>query len=79
MVYYAEWFHGDAFGLTLENINKLIGFRCHVCRKRDPPICPHVLVVKTDVSQLVEAQGDAVVECNDEEPNAVSPLSEVYF
>ncbi|KAG2674759.1 hypothetical protein I3760_13G153500 [Carya illinoinensis] len=72
-----EWFHGDAFGLTLENIDKLIGFRCHICRKRDPPICPHLLTVKTDVSQLVEAQGNALVECNDEESSAVSPLSEI--
>ncbi|KAG7950821.1 hypothetical protein I3843_13G135800 [Carya illinoinensis] len=72
-----EWFHGDAFGLTLENIDKLIGFRCHICRKRDPPICPHLLTVKTDVSRLVEAQGNALVECNDEESSAVSPLSEI--
>ncbi|KAJ6777640.1 PHD FINGER FAMILY PROTEIN [Salix koriyanagi] len=36
-----EWFHGDAFGLDAENINKLIGFRCHMCLKKTPPICPH--------------------------------------
>lgn len=78
--YYAEWFHGDAFGLNPENIDKLIGFRCHVCRKRDPPICPHVLTVKSEVSQLVvETQSNAVVECNDEVSNAVPPLSEVYL
>lgn len=77
--YYAEWFHGDAFGLNPENIDKLVGFRCHVCRKRDPPICPHVLTVKSEVSQLVvETQSNAVVECN-EVSNAVPPLSEVYL
>lgn len=58
-------------------MDKLIGFRCHLCRKRDPPICPHMLAVNSDVSQLVEAQSNAVVECNDEVSNAVPPLSEV--
>lgn len=76
-VCYAEGFHGDAFGLNPDNMDKLIGFRCHLCRKRDPPICPHVLAVNSDVSQLVEAQSNAVVECNDEVSNAVPPLSEV--
>lgn len=35
--------------------------------------------VKSDVSQLVEAQSNAVVECNDEVSNTVPPLSEVYL
>ncbi|XP_040993587.1 DDT domain-containing protein PTM-like [Juglans microcarpa x Juglans regia] len=72
-----EWFHGDAFGLDPENIDKLIGFRCHVCRKRDPPFCPGVQAVKSDVSLLVEAQSNAVVDCNEEVSNAVPPLSEI--
>lgn len=37
-----DWFHGDAFGLTVENARQLIGFRCHACRGRIAPICPHV-------------------------------------
>ncbi|CAB4278340.1 unnamed protein product [Prunus armeniaca] len=53
------WFHAEAFGLSSENIDKLIGFRCHMCRQRNPPVCPHLVVVKTDVSQLAEAQNDA--------------------
>lgn len=77
--YCAEWFHEDALGLTPENTDKLIGFRCHICCKRTPPVCPHVLEVKSDVSQLVEAQSNAVVECNDEVSNTVPPLSEVYL
>lgn len=40
--YYADWFHGDAFGLTVENARQLIGFRCHACRGSIAPICPHV-------------------------------------
>ncbi|CAI8617227.1 unnamed protein product [Vicia faba] len=39
-----DWFHGDAFGLTEENASQLIGFKCHVCRGRDAPICPHVKI-----------------------------------
>ncbi|XP_020271985.1 uncharacterized protein LOC109847150 [Asparagus officinalis] len=34
------WFHGDIFGLAVENINHLIGFLCHKCRMRDEPVCP---------------------------------------
>ncbi|MED6146513.1 hypothetical protein PIB30_035129 [Stylosanthes scabra] len=37
-----DWYHGDAFGLTVENSRQLIGFRCHVCLQRDAPICPHM-------------------------------------
>ncbi|XP_040363122.1 DDT domain-containing protein PTM [Rosa chinensis] len=72
-----EWFHGEAFGLDSENIDKLIGFRCHVCRKTEPPVCPHLVVVKTDVSQLAEAQTDGSVDCSEEVPNAVPTLSEM--
>lgn len=42
--YYADWFHGDAFGLTVEKAGQLIGFRCHVCRDRAAPICPHMSI-----------------------------------
>ncbi|XP_010273302.1 PREDICTED: DDT domain-containing protein PTM [Nelumbo nucifera] len=36
-----DWFHADAFGLTAKTIDGLLGFRCHKCRKRNPPNCPH--------------------------------------
>lgn len=71
------WFHAEAFGLSSENIDKLIGFRCHMCRQRNPPVCPHLVVVKTDVSQLAEAQNDAGVDFSEEVPNTVPPLSEI--
>ncbi|XP_073114009.1 DDT domain-containing protein PTM isoform X2 [Elaeis guineensis] len=35
-----DWFHGDIYCLTLENINNLIGFKCHKCRRRSIPACP---------------------------------------
>ncbi|KAG6523213.1 hypothetical protein ZIOFF_013066 [Zingiber officinale] len=35
-----DWFHGDVYGLALEEINNLIGFKCHKCRKRSIPVCP---------------------------------------
>ncbi|KAM1804386.1 hypothetical protein FF1_030247 [Malus domestica] len=70
------WFHGDAFGLNSENIGKLIGFKCHMCREGNPPICPHLEDVKTDVPQLAEAQIDGTVDCSEEVPNSVPPLSE---
>lgn len=36
-----EWFHGDALGLNQENIVQLGGFKCHRCRKKSGPVCPH--------------------------------------
>ncbi|KAJ8446872.1 hypothetical protein Cgig2_016182 [Carnegiea gigantea] len=36
----ADWFHGDAFGLNKGNLGCVIGFKCHVCRERSPPVCP---------------------------------------
>lgn len=35
-----DWFHGDVYCITLENINNLIGFKCHKCRGRSIPACP---------------------------------------
>ncbi|CAK9184353.1 unnamed protein product [Ilex paraguariensis] len=43
-----DWFHGDAFGLGAENISNLIGFKCHKCRNRNSPICPHLHVRRSD-------------------------------
>uniref|UniRef100_J3MNS7 PHD-type domain-containing protein n=2 Tax=Oryza brachyantha TaxID=4533 RepID=J3MNS7_ORYBR len=48
-----DWFHGDIYSVTLENVNNLIGFKCHRCRLRDVPICPHV---QTD--EILMAQSD---------------------
>ncbi|KAK1428925.1 hypothetical protein QVD17_17765 [Tagetes erecta] len=36
------WFHGDAFGLKDEYIGIVIGFKCHKCRERLPPVCPQL-------------------------------------
>ncbi|XP_020086891.1 DDT domain-containing protein PTM [Ananas comosus] len=36
-----DWFHADAYCVTLENLNNLIGFTCHKCRKRSVPVCPY--------------------------------------
>lgn len=47
-VHHAGWFHGDAFGLNAENVSNLIGFKCHNCRKRTPPVCPHFHSMTSD-------------------------------
>ena len=77
MIYHADWFHGDAFGVHTENIDKLIGFRCHTCRESTPPVCPQSVITRTDMSQLAEVQNNAAVERTEEISNAVPPLSEV--
>lgn len=61
-----EWFHGDAFGLTVENVRQLIGFRCHVCRDRTAPICPY-----KNSNALTHAEIKTATECAEELPNSV--------
>ncbi|KAJ0230708.1 PHD-finger and DNA binding domain-containing protein [Hirschfeldia incana] len=36
-----EWYHGDACGIDEKNSSMVIGFRCHLCREKLPPTCPH--------------------------------------
>ncbi|KAL5565828.1 hypothetical protein UlMin_028992 [Ulmus minor] len=72
-----EWFHGDAVGLDSENIDRVHGFKCCNCLGLIPPVCPHSVIVKTDIPQLDEVQNNAAVECPEEISNAVPPLSEI--
>ncbi|XP_071704699.1 DDT domain-containing protein PTM-like [Rutidosis leptorrhynchoides] len=51
------WYHGDAFGLKEEHIGVIISFKCHNCRERAPPICPH-LHFASDKSGLGEEKED---------------------
>ncbi|WRX33231.1 DDT domain - like 4 [Theobroma cacao] len=61
-----EWFHGDAYGLNSENKSKIIGFRCHVCCKRTPPVCPNMVATRIDGSQLAEMQNSVRTESSEE-------------
>ncbi|XWS52571.1 hypothetical protein CRYUN_Cryun11dG0082300 [Craigia yunnanensis] len=61
-----EWFHGDAYGLNSENKSKIIGFRCHVCRERTPPVCPNMVAMRIDESQLAEMQNSVRTESSEE-------------
>ncbi|GAV75423.1 PHD domain-containing protein/DDT domain-containing protein [Cephalotus follicularis] len=71
-----EWFHGDAYGLVVENISKLIGFRCHACRNKTPPVCPLMLATRTDGYELPKEQ---MVGCTDDVCNAVPLPGEVIM
>ncbi|CBI24209.3 unnamed protein product, partial [Vitis vinifera] len=66
-----DWFHGDAFGLDVETIGNLIGFRCHECCKRTPPACPHLQGMSRDEAQLDEVKSDVGIDC-------LVPQSEAY-
>lgn len=70
-VHDADWFHGDAFGLDVETIGNLIGFRCHECCKRTPPACPHLQGMSRDEAQLDEVKSDVGIDC-------LVPQSEAY-
>ncbi|XP_058199224.1 DDT domain-containing protein PTM [Rhododendron vialii] len=71
-----DWFHGDAIGLGVENISNLIGFRCHECRNREPPVCPHLHSSKTDRTQSGESN-HMEIECAEEVSNVTAPPTEV--
>lgn len=47
-----DWYHGDAFGLQDDHIGVIIGFKCHKCRERPPPVCPHLHPIIDDESKL---------------------------
>ncbi|KAA8528057.1 hypothetical protein F0562_035074 [Nyssa sinensis] len=61
-----DWFHGDAFGLSVGNIGNVIGFKCHKCRNRTPPLCPHANGIGSDEAQLDESKNNAGIECSEE-------------
>ncbi|KAM0887149.1 hypothetical protein ACQ4PT_029240 [Festuca glaucescens] len=48
-----DWFHGDIYSITIENVNKLVGFKCHACRLRAIPVCPYA-----QADMIVEDQSD---------------------
>ncbi|XP_002513535.2 DDT domain-containing protein PTM [Ricinus communis] len=71
-----EWYHGAAFGLDAENSNKLIGFRCHMCRNCKPPVCPFVAVTRNHESQMASAENDVENELSIEGTNLVEHPTE---
>lgn len=74
LCYYVDWFHGDAFGLNVENARQLIGFRCHVCLDRTAPVCPHM-----KINALSHTESNAAIECAEElsKPTSLQPSREV--
>lgn len=76
-MFYADWYHGEAFGLDAKKISMLIGFRCHICRKRSPPVCPYVRATRSLKSRVVKAQSVTAVDSCDRVTNAVSPANEM--
>lgn len=59
---FADWFHGDAFGLTSERLDILIGFKCHKCRSRNHPVCPCMPIIRDTEAKLVGVKSDAMIE-----------------
>ncbi|KAL9250039.1 DDT domain-containing protein [Drosera capensis] len=63
------WFHGHAFGLDAQNVEHLIGFRCHLCLQKDPPKCRYIEDTKSDGIILDEAGKEAETENVDRLPS----------
>ncbi|OEL33383.1 DDT domain-containing protein PTM [Dichanthelium oligosanthes] len=70
--YCADWFHGDIYSVTIENVNNLIGFKCHRCRLRSLPVCPYAQTEsdKDHGIKFVEDEEHSIDKfVEDEEPN----------
>ncbi|KAF2924317.1 DDT domain-containing protein PTM [Oryza sativa Japonica Group] len=65
-----DWFHGDIYSITLENVNNLIGFKCHRCRLKDVPVCPYV---QTDNILMAQSDKDDVTSRSIEDKEDRSP------
>lgn len=83
-----DWFHGDAFGLNKRNLGCVIGFKCHVCRERSPPVCPfydisggrNELRIQNVQGSLQEVWVEKETNCVlDMHSNEVSPTGEDPF
>ncbi|KAL8129369.1 hypothetical protein V2J09_018524 [Rumex salicifolius] len=57
-----DWYHGDAFDLDTEIIKSLIGFRCHVCLEKSPPVCPYLDDTRSCEPLSVQAANNAGTE-----------------
>ncbi|KAG2638880.1 hypothetical protein PVAP13_2NG621700 [Panicum virgatum] len=78
-----DWFHGDIYSVTIENVNNLIGFKCHRCRLRSLPVCPYaqtltILKGQSDKDhgiKFVEDEEDSIDNFVEEEvPNCPNDL-----
>ncbi|KAG8099175.1 hypothetical protein GUJ93_ZPchr0013g34119 [Zizania palustris] len=69
-----DWFHGDIYSITIENVNNLIGFKCHRCRLKDVPICPHV---QTDAILMTQSDKEDTINqfVEDKEHSCPTDLS----
>ncbi|CAK9171440.1 unnamed protein product, partial [Ilex paraguariensis] len=74
-----DWFHGDAFGLGAENISNLIGFKCHKCRNRNSPICPHLHVRRSDEVQLGGLENESGTEFYEKVSNVATLANDLIF
>lgn len=58
----ADWFHGDALDLRADKIENLIGFKCHMCLNKRPPVCPHHCPAGSNDLELV-SENKTKTEC----------------
>lgn len=78
-----DWYHGDAFGFKEEHIGVVIEFKCHKCRERVPPVCPHLYLTNNESKSGEEKNNDELSEVllkqktdTIEEPNAAETVSD---
>ncbi|XP_057790212.1 DDT domain-containing protein PTM-like isoform X2 [Salvia miltiorrhiza] len=62
-----DWFHGDALDLGADKIENVIGFRCHMCLNKTPPVCPRHSPAESSKTELF-SENNAKTECTGEGP-----------
>lgn len=60
------WFHGDAMDLSADKILNLIGFKCHKCLNKTPPVCPYNFPPGINNTELMP-ENNAEMGCTEED------------
>ncbi|GER40759.1 PHD-finger and DNA binding domain-containing protein [Striga asiatica] len=69
------WFHVDALNPRAGEIENVIGFKCHLCLNKRPPLCPHPCPIENDKDELI-SEKKTNTECTKENSNCSAKLSD---
>ncbi|GER55040.1 PHD-finger and DNA binding domain-containing protein [Striga asiatica] len=64
------WLHFDALNPRAGEIENIIGFKCHLCLHKRPPLCPHPCPIENKDGLITERKTDT--ECTMEKSNCLT-------
>ncbi|CAA0805832.1 Unknown protein [Striga hermonthica] len=69
------WLHVDALNPRAGEIENVIGFKCHSCLHKRPPLCPHPCPIEKDKDELI-SEKKTDTECTKEKSNCLAKPSD---